>query len=73
MQTQSRITARYEEHWFIAILGEGDDHDATLRLYNQIAAKRPGKVHVYSFDRVASGAEIAEDMAVAVLGRKAAA
>ena len=61
------------EHWFIAILGEGDDHDATLRLYNQIAAKRPGKVHVYSFDRVASGAEIAEDMAVAVLGRKAAA
>ena len=60
------------EHWFIAILGEGDDHDATLHLYQQIAAKHPDNVHVYSFDRVSSGAEIAEDMAVAVLGRKAA-
>ena len=59
------------EEWFIAILGEGDAHDATLHLYQQIAAKHPN-VHPYGFDQVVNGAEIAEDMAVATLARKAA-
>jgi hypothetical protein len=60
-----------QEEWFIAILGEGDAHDETLRQYRQIAEKH-SNVHVYSFDGVTNPAEIAEDMAVAMLGRKAA-
>ena len=59
-----------QEDWFIAILGEGADHDATLRLYQQIAEAHKN-VHVYSFDQVSNPAEIAEDMAVAMLGHKA--
>lgn len=58
-----------QEEWFVAILGHGDDHDATLRLYRGIAEKHHN-VHVYSFDQVSNAAEIAEDMAVAVLGTK---
>jgi hypothetical protein len=58
-----------QEEWFIAILGEGTDHDETLRLYQDIA-KKHSNVHVYSFDRVSNAAEIAEDMAVAVLAKK---
>lgn len=58
-----------QEEWFIAILGEGADHDATLRLYQQIAEKHRN-VHVYSFDQVSNAAEIAEDMAIAVLATK---
>lgn len=57
------------EEWFVAILGQGPDHDATLQLYRQIAEKHHN-VHVYSFDQVSNPEEIAEDMAVAVLGRK---
>jgi len=57
------------EHWFIAILGYGQEHDATLTQYQQIARSHPN-VHVYSFDQVSNPAEIAEDMAVAVLGHK---
>jgi hypothetical protein len=59
------------EHWFIAIFGYGDGHDKALNLYRQIAEKHPN-VHVYSFEGVTNPAEVAEDMAVAVLGRKAA-
>lgn len=54
------------EDWFIAILGHGDEHDRTLRQYQDIAARHKN-VHVYSFDQVSNPAEIAEDMAVAVL------
>jgi hypothetical protein len=57
------------EHWFVAILGYGADHDATLAQYQGVAAKH-SNVHVYSFDQVSNPAEIAEDMAVAVLGHK---
>lgn len=60
-----------QEEWFIAILGEGDAHDETLRRYQEIARKH-SNVHVYSFDGVTNPAEIAEDMAIATLGRKAA-
>jgi hypothetical protein len=58
-----------QEEWFIAIFGYGVDHDKTLALYNQIAEKHRN-VHVYSFDSVTNPAEIAEDMAVAVLATK---
>jgi hypothetical protein len=58
-----------EEHWFVAILGYGPDHDRTLRAYQQISEKH-SNVHVYAFDQVSNPAEVAEDMAVAVLGRK---
>jgi hypothetical protein len=59
------------EQWFIAIVGHGDAHDATLAQYQKIAAQHPN-VHVYSFDQVSNPAEIAEDMAIAVLGKKTA-
>jgi hypothetical protein len=59
-----------EEDWFIAILGYGDDHDATLAQYMSIAEQHKN-VHVYSFDQVTNPAEIAEDMAVAVLPQSA--
>lgn len=58
-----------EEHWFVAIFGYGKPHDETLALYNQVAAKH-SNVHVYSFDAVTNAAEVAEDMAVAVLSTK---
>jgi len=58
-----------QEEWFVAVFGYGEDHDKTLALYNQVAEQHPN-VRVYSFDSVTSSAEIAEDMAVAVLGRK---
>ena len=61
-----------QEEWFIAIFGYGPDHDATLALYNQVAEKHHN-VHVYSFDSVTNPAEVAEDMAVAVLATKATA
>jgi hypothetical protein len=58
-----------QEEWFIAIFGYGPDHDKTLALYNEIAEKH-SHVHVYSFDAVTNAAEVAEDMAVAVLATK---
>jgi hypothetical protein len=58
-----------QEEWFIAILGQGADHDKTLALYREIAEKH-SNVHVYSFDQVSNPGEIAEDMAVAVLATK---
>jgi hypothetical protein len=58
-----------QEEWFIAIFGYGADHDLTLGLYNEIAEKHHN-VHVYSFDGVTNPAEIAEDVAIAVLGHK---
>ena len=58
------------EEWFIAILGYGDAHDRTLKLYQKLAGKHKN-LHVYSFDGVKNGKEIAEDMAVAVLATKA--
>jgi hypothetical protein len=54
------------EHWFIAVLGHGEEHDATLRQYQETARKHPN-VHVYSFDQVTNPGEVAEDMAIAVL------
>lgn len=58
-----------QEEWFIAIFGYGEDHDATVRLYQQLAEKH-GNIRVYSFAEVINPAEIAEDMAVAVLATK---
>jgi hypothetical protein len=55
-----------EEDWFIAILGHGAEHDSTLVQYQQITEQHKN-VHVYSFEEVTNPAEIAEDMAVAVL------
>jgi hypothetical protein len=60
-----------QEEWFAAIMGEGEAHDETLDLYQDIA-KKHSNVHVYSFDQVSNPAEIAEDMAIAVLAKKAA-
>jgi hypothetical protein len=61
-----------DEQWFIAILGPaGAEHDRTLALYNEVAAKHPN-VHVYSFENVSNENEIAEDMAIATLATKAA-
>lgn len=59
-----------EEDWFIAILGHGTEHDATLAQYQQIAEQHHN-VHVYSFEEVTNPAEIAEDMAIAVLPQSA--
>jgi von Willebrand factor type A domain len=58
--------ANAKQVWAVAILGHGEAHDATLKLYQTIATTHP-YVHVYSFDQVTNPAEIAEDMAVAVL------
>lgn len=58
-----------DEQWFIAVLGHGDEHDKTLALYRQIAARHPN-VHVYSFEKVINDKEIAEDMAVATLSTR---
>ena len=58
-----------QEEWFIAIFGYGEDHDATVTLYNEVAEKH-SNVHVYSFNSVTNPAEIAEDVAVAVLATK---
>ncbi len=60
-----------QEEWFVAIFGYGQAHDATLTQYLQIE-KKHSNVHIYSFDGVTSPAEIAEDMAVAVLATKPA-
>jgi hypothetical protein len=59
-----------QEDWFIAILGYGDDHDDTLKQYQSITEKHKN-VHVYSFEAVSNPAEIAEDMAIAVLPQSA--
>lgn len=58
-----------EEHWFVAVFGYGQDHDNTLKMYREVAGSHP-HVHVYSFDSVTNPAEIAEDMAIAVLSTK---
>jgi len=57
------------EEWFVGILGQGDDHDATVKLYQEIAEKHRN-VHVYAFTGVQNGDEIGEDMAFAMLNRK---
>jgi hypothetical protein len=57
------------EEWFAAILGEGTEHDATVKLYKSIAADFPN-VHVLAFTGVRNGHEIGEDVAVAVLDTK---
>lgn len=56
----------WDEVWAVAIFGYGGDHDATLRQYQDLAKNHPN-IHVYSFDQVRNGAEVAEDMAVAVV------
>ena len=60
----------WDETWAVAILGYGDDHDATLLSYQALAKQHP-YVHVYSFSEVANPAEIAEDMALAVVPTQA--
>jgi hypothetical protein len=58
-----------QEEWFVAILGQGDDHDETLQLYQRIAKDHP-HLHIYSFDQVSNPKEIAEDMTIAMLGHQ---
>ena len=60
----------WDEVWAVAIFGYGADHDATLAQYRELA-KRHSNIHVYSFDAVKNGAEVAEDMAVAVVPTQA--
>lgn len=60
------------EVWAVAIFGYGPDHDQTLTQYQKLAANHPN-IHVYSFDQVANPAEVAEDMAIAVLPQSAGA
>jgi hypothetical protein len=59
----------WREIWAVAILGYGADHDAVLRQYQGLAQKH-SNIHVYSFGSVTNPAEIAEDMAIAVLATK---
>jgi hypothetical protein len=66
---QSDHNGEWNEHWFIAILGHGEEHDSTLKQY-QTLAQRHTNLHVYSFDSVSNPAEIAEDVAIAVLAKK---
>jgi hypothetical protein len=57
------------EHWFAAILGEGDDHDNTVTLYKSIARDFPN-LHLMAFTGVRSGPEVGEDVAYAILNTK---
>lgn len=61
----------WDEVWAVAILGEegGGGHDAYLQ-YQAIAKDHPW-VHAYYFESVVNPAEIAEDMAVAVVPTQA--
>jgi len=59
----------WDEVWAVAIFGHGTEHDTTLRQYQDLAARHPN-IHVYSFDQVRNGNEVAEDMAVAVVPGK---
>jgi hypothetical protein len=54
----------WDEVWAVAIFGYGDAHDQTLRQYQDLAKRHPN-IHVYSFDQVRNGDEVAEDMAIA--------
>lgn len=60
----------WDEAWAVAIFGYGDDHDKTLAQYQELAKRHPN-IHVYSFDQVKNGAEVAEDMAIAVVPTQA--
>jgi hypothetical protein len=64
------VRPEWDEVWAIAILGHGEDHDKTLRQYQQLAAQHPN-LHVYSFAEVSNPEEIAEDMAIAVVPQPA--
>jgi hypothetical protein len=66
---ESDHAGEWAEQWFIAILGYGAEHDAVLKQYKALADKHKN-IHVYSFDSVMNPAEIAEDMAIAVLAKK---
>jgi hypothetical protein len=57
------------EKYFVAILGEGEEHDATVNLYKDIAKDFPD-VHPYDFAGVRNGHEIGEDVSLAMLNRK---
>jgi hypothetical protein len=57
------------EEWFASILGEGPDHDATVKLYKEIAVTFTN-VHVLAFTGVRNGHEIGEDVSIAVLNTK---
>lgn len=61
----------WDEVWAVAIIGEegGGGHDAYLQ-YQAIAKDHPW-VHAYYFEGVVNAAEIAEDMAVAVVPTQA--
>jgi hypothetical protein len=67
----------WDEVWAVAILGEGETSDgsnpgkAAYEQYKAIAKNAPW-VHAYYFEKVVNPAEIAEDMAYAVLPTQAA-
>jgi hypothetical protein len=69
-------TPLWDEIWAIAILGEGQTSDganpgkAAYEQYKAIAKDHPW-VHAYYFEKVVNPAEIAEDMAYAVLPTRA--
>jgi hypothetical protein len=66
----------WDEVWAIAIMGEGQQADGTnpgkaaYEQYKTIAQNHPW-VHVYYFEKVVNAAEIAEDMAYAVVPTQA--
>jgi len=64
------VRKEWDEVWAVAIFGHGAEHDTTLAQYQELA-KRHANIHVYSFDQVKNGAEVAEDMAIAVVPTQA--
>jgi hypothetical protein len=62
-------TANARRVFTVAVVGHSDHHDATVRAYQQAAARNTAQdafgkthVHVVSFDSVTDPAEIAEDL-----------
>jgi hypothetical protein len=66
------VRADWDEVWAVAVFGYGQDHDAVLRQYQDLA-KKHANIHVYSFDQVRNPDEVAEDMAIAALPQAEAA
>ncbi len=60
------VRAEWDEVWAVAVFGHGDAMKATVRQYQTLTARHPN-IHVYVFDQVKNPAEVAEDMAIAVL------
>jgi hypothetical protein len=60
----------WDEVWAVAILGEGDENKAAYEQYVELAKDHPW-IHPYYFERVVNPAEVAEDMALAVVPTQA--